>query len=93
MPAYYCIGDCKKSQRGEVMSYKPYKTVNKSSEEEIIINKSRFIGRAFHVESEEEALSILAAIRKQHYDARVERHVFPMTVSLRVLRVCPWWWC
>lgn len=69
MPAYYCIGDCKKSQRGEVMSYKPYKTVNKSSEEEIIINKSRFIGRAFHVESEEEALSILAAIRKQHYDA------------------------
>ena len=47
----------------------PYKTVRENSEVEIIINKSRFIGRAFPVESEEEALSLLSSIRKQHYDA------------------------
>lgn len=47
----------------------PYNTVREKSEVEIIINKSRFIGRAFPVSTEEEALSILAAVRKQHYDA------------------------
>ena len=46
-----------------------YKTVKEKSEIEIVINKSRFIGRAYPVSSEEEALSILEKIRKQHYDA------------------------
>ena len=47
----------------------PYKTISARSETETIINKSRFIGRAYPVQTEDEALSILAAIRKQHYDA------------------------
>ncbi len=46
-----------------------FKTIARASEEEYIINRSRFIGRCYPVETEEEALSILASIRKQHYDA------------------------
>ena len=48
---------------------KPYKTIAKKSKTEIIINKSRFIGRAFPIETEDEAKEILAQLRKQHYDA------------------------
>ncbi len=46
-----------------------YKTLKKNSLIEIVEKRSRFIGRAFHVESEEEALKILAEIRTKHYDA------------------------
>jgi len=48
---------------------KGYRTLAQPGEAEIIINKSRFIGRGFPVESEEEALGILADIRKRHWDA------------------------
>ena len=48
----------------------PFKTIARASEEEFVINRSRFIGRCFPVSTEEEALAHLAAIRKQHYDAR-----------------------
>lgn len=51
------------------MPLKAYRTIRDKSETEIIINKSRFIGRAFPVETEEEALTILSDIRKKHYDA------------------------
>ena len=51
------------------MALTPYNTIKQKSETEIIINKSRFISRAYPVETEQEALSILAEIRKKHYDA------------------------
>lgn len=38
-------------------------------EDVFIEKKSRFIGRVWPVESEEEALSHIAAMKKQHYDA------------------------
>ena len=38
-------------------------------EDEFIEKKSRFIGRAWPVETEEEALEKIAAMKKQHYDA------------------------
>ena len=38
-------------------------------EDEFIEKKSRFIGRAWLVESEEEALEKIQAMKKQHYDA------------------------
>ena len=38
-------------------------------EDEFIEKKSRFIGRAWLVESEEEALAKIAEMKKQHYDA------------------------
>ena len=46
-----------------------YRSVDKSSETEYIINRSRFIGRCFPVTSEEAALSLLGDIRKMHWDA------------------------
>ncbi len=48
---------------------KPYRTVEKPSETEYVINRSRFIGRCFPVTDEAEALAILERIRKQHWDA------------------------
>lgn len=51
------------------MPLKPYKTPEKASETEYIVNRSRFIGRCFPVSSEEEALAFLEEVRKRHYDA------------------------
>lgn len=48
---------------------KPYKSVKQRSEAEYTVNRSRFIGRCFPVESEEAALCLLGDIRKKHWDA------------------------
>ena len=48
---------------------KPYKRVKQCSEAEYTVNRSRFIGRCFPVESEEAALCLLGDIRKKHWDA------------------------
>ncbi len=48
---------------------RPYRTVEKPSETEYVISRSRFIGRCFPVTDEAEALAILEHIRKQHWDA------------------------
>ncbi len=53
----------------ETIELKPYRTVQKNSETEYVINRSRFIGRCFSVSDEKEALSILERIRKQNWDA------------------------
>lgn len=47
---------------------KPYKSVKQCSEAEYTVNRSRFIGRCFPVESEEAALCLLGDIRKKHWD-------------------------
>lgn len=46
-----------------------YRTLLAPSEETIIIKKSRFIGYATPVASEEEALAFIQQIQKQHWDA------------------------
>lgn len=46
-----------------------YRTVEMSSERELVVKRSRFIGRAFPVSGEEQALFLLEKIRKQHWDA------------------------
>ena len=48
---------------------KPYKSVKQCSEAEYTVNRSRFIGRCFPVESEEATLCLLGDIRKKHWDA------------------------
>lgn len=48
---------------------KPYKSVKQCSEAEYTVNRSRFIGRCFPVDSEEAALCLLVDIRKKHWDA------------------------
>ena len=46
-----------------------YKTIAKKGFDEFIINKSRFIGYASPIESEEEALSFIKEIKEKHKDA------------------------
>ncbi|NLT95182.1 MAG: YigZ family protein [Clostridia bacterium] len=46
-----------------------YKTLLKPGEEEIVIEKSRFIGYASPVNSEEEALEFIEKIKSRHKDA------------------------
>lgn len=48
---------------------KPYKSVKQCSEAEYTVNRSRFIGRCFPVDSEGAALCLLGDIRKKHWDA------------------------
>lgn len=48
---------------------KPYKSVKQCSEAEYTVNRSRFIGRCFPVDSEKAALCLLGDIRKKHWDA------------------------
>lgn len=46
-----------------------YTTVSRASVIEFTVNRSRFIGRCFPLQSEEEALRLLAQIKKEHWDA------------------------
>lgn len=48
---------------------RPYKTIQAASEIELVIQRSRFIGRCFPVRTEQEALEILGDLRKTHWDA------------------------
>lgn len=48
---------------------KIYKTVYEYGEAEIIINKSKFIGYAMPIETEEEALEFIEKIKTKHRDA------------------------
>lgn len=48
---------------------KNYRTVHGFGSDEVVINKSRFIGYAKPVESEEEAQSFIAEIKEKHKDA------------------------
>lgn len=48
---------------------KEYNTLYQPSNEEIIVERSRFIGRARAVASEEEAAEFIRTISKKHYDA------------------------
>lgn len=46
-----------------------YKSIHKYGRDEIIINKSRFIGTAMPVDSEEQAIEFIESIRKEYKDA------------------------
>ncbi|VTS41323.1 YigZ family protein [Streptococcus porcinus] len=46
-----------------------YKTIQANGHFEEVIKKSRFIGQAFRISSEEEGKAILAKIKKEHYKA------------------------
>ena len=48
---------------------KPYKTVFKYGEDEVIINKSRFIGYSMPIETEEDALEFVEKIKEKNKDA------------------------
>lgn len=46
-----------------------YRTIHKYGKDEIIINKSRFIGHAMPIESEEDALEFIWKIKEEYRDA------------------------
>lgn len=49
---------------------KEYATIIEPGMGEIVEKKSKFIGYACHVETEEEAIAFVTEIKKKHYDAR-----------------------
>ena len=49
---------------------RPYQTVAKAGESEIVISKSRFLGYCMPVSSEQEAQARISELKKQHWDAR-----------------------
>lgn len=55
--------------RGDVGVMQQYKTVAGYGEREIVIERSRFIGYAQRVTTEEEAAAFIALIKKKHWDA------------------------
>ena len=46
------------------------KIISKNGHGEIVEKKSRFISELVHVNSSEEAMNVVAEIKKKHFDAR-----------------------
>ena len=63
-----------------------YFTVRHSASDELIINKSRFIGYAAPVQSEEEALSFLQQIRLKHRDASHNCYAYTIGKNMGIMR-------
>lgn len=63
------IESWKKYERNRKMSL-PLKIIQKGGAGEIVEKKSRFIAQIFPIETEEQALELLAQVKKKHYDAR-----------------------
>ncbi len=64
----------------------PYKTLRRSASDEIIINKSRFIGYAAPCETEAEALAFLQAIRLKHKDATHNCYAYVIGQNAGIMR-------
>lgn len=65
---------------------KGYRTVSRQSETELEVKKSRFIGRCFPVEDEQQALEMLATIKKQHWDARHNCYAYAIGARAEIAR-------
>ena len=64
----------------------PYKTLRRSSSDEFIVNKSRFIGYAAPVQTEEEALAFLQSIRTKHKDATHNCYAYVIGQNAGIMR-------
>ena len=64
----------------------PYKTLRQAASDEVIINRSRFIGYASPCETEEEALAFLQAIRTKHKDATHNCYAYVIGRNAGVMR-------
>lgn len=64
----------------------PYKTLRQAASDEVIINKSRFIGYASPCETEEEALAFLQSIRVKHKDATHNCYAYVVGRNAGVMR-------
>jgi len=68
------------------MSTAPYKTLRQEAADEVIINKSRFIGYACPCETEEEALAFLQKIRAKHKDATHNCYAYVIGRNAGIMR-------
>ena len=68
------------------MSTAPYKTLRQEAADEVIINKSRFIGYACPCETEEEALAFLNKIRTKHKDATHNCYAYVIGKNSGIMR-------
>jgi uncharacterized YigZ family protein len=64
-----------------IQQLRPYFTIEEESAAELVEKKSRFIALAVHVETEEEALSIIEDLRKRYYDARHNCYAYRLGAS------------
>ena len=64
----------------------PYKTLRRSSSDEFIVNKSRFIGYAAPCSTEEEALAFLQSIRTKHKDASHNCYAYAIGRNMGIMR-------
>lgn len=58
-----------------------YRTVKQPGEAELVIKRSRFIGRCFPVADEQEVLRLLEQVRRQHWDATHNCYAYSVGVS------------
>ncbi|MBR6028425.1 MAG: YigZ family protein [Clostridia bacterium] len=65
---------------------RPYKTLRAAALDEFIVNKSRFIGHAAPVQSEEEALRFLDSIRREFRDATHNCYAYTIGANMGVMR-------
>ena len=63
-----------------------YKTVKQTASGEFVVNKSRFIGHAAPVESEEAALAFLQRIRQVHKDATHNCYAYIIGQNAGIMR-------
>ena len=68
------------------MSLISYKTLMKRSQDEFIVNKSRFIGYGCPCETEEEALAFLKQIREKHADATHNCYAYIIGANMGIMR-------
>lgn len=64
----------------------PYKTVLRAGKDEVIINKSRFIGLCMPCRSEEEALSFLEKCRNEYKDANHHCYAYIIGRNAGIMR-------
>lgn len=64
----------------------PYKTLRQEAADEVIINKSRFIGYACPCKTEEEALAFLNKIRTKHKDATHNCYAYVIGKNAGIMR-------
>ncbi|MDO5143121.1 MAG: YigZ family protein [bacterium] len=64
----------------------PYRTLRQSGSDELIIQKSRFIGYAAPCETEEDALAFLQQIRTKHKDATHNCYAYVIGRNMGVMR-------
>ncbi len=63
-----------------------YRTLRRSSSDEFVVNKSRFIGYAAPCSTEEEALRFLQSIRAKHKDATHNCYAYVIGRNMGIMR-------